>query len=342
MKRILLICLFVVIVFAAIGAWILLGSATGFDDTKRTLYIRTDGATKTAVMDSLKAQHIISNESAFNWIAERMNYWDRVKPGKYDIKKGTSLLSIVRILRNGQQTPVNFTITKIRTNEDFARLAGNKFEFDSLQMISFISNNDSLKPYSVQTQEAMSIVLPDTYTFLWTTSPRKVIKKLSDENKKFWSDDRLARAKSLQLTPLQISTLASIVDEETNAVKEKGTVASVYMNRLKKGMPLQADPTVKFALRDFGLKRIYEKHLFTESPYNTYRNKGLPPGPICTPSKKTIDAVLNAPATDFIYFVASPKFNGEHEFSATYAEHLLKAKQYQQELNHQDSIRKNR
>jgi UPF0755 protein len=342
MKRFFLICLFLVIVIAVASAWVVLGSATNFDDEKRTLYIRTTAKTKSAVLDSLRVQNIISNEFAFNWIAERMNYWERVKPGKYDIKKGESLLSIIRMLRNGQQTPVNLIITKIRTNEDFARLAGNKFEFDSIRMISFLLNNDSLKPFSALPEQAMSIVLPDTYSFLWTTTPQKIFKKLWDENKKFWNSERLVKAQSLSLSPLQVSILASIVDEETNVTKEKGTVASVYLNRLKKGMPLQADPTVKFALRDFGLKRIYEKHLFTESPYNTYRNRGLPPGPICTPSKKTLDAVLNAPSTNYIYFVASPKFNGEHEFSSSYAEHLIKAKQYQQELNRQDSIRKNR
>jgi len=140
---------------------------------------------------------------------------------------------------------------------------------------------------------------------------------------------------------VQAYTLASIVEEETNASAEKGNIASVYLNRISKGMPLQADPTVKFALKDFGLKRIYQKHLEVESPYNTYRNRGLPPGPICTPSRKTIDAVLNSPKTEYVYFVASPKFDGTHDFSITYDEHLQKAREYQSALNQLEATRNN-
>ncbi len=339
MKRFLLILLLIIITGIAICAWTFLGSATSFGGDKEVLYISTNAANKQAVMDSLIKNKIIKNKFAFKWLASRMNYWDNVRPGKYEIKGGTNLLSITRMLRNGRQTPVNLVITKLRTKEDFSRLAGNKFEFDSLSMISFLNNWNSLTPYSVTPDEVMSLVLPDTYTYLWNTSPAKVYSRLAAEAKKFWTEERKNKAGALGLTKAGVSTLASIVDEETNAVSEKGLIASVYLNRMKKGMPLQADPTVKFALKDFGLKRIYEKHLFVSSPYNTYRNKGLPPGPICTPSKKTIDAVLYAPKTNYLYFVASPKFNSTHEFSATYEEHLAKAKLYQQALNRQDSLR---
>ena len=175
----------------------------------------------------------------------------------------------------------------------------------------------------------MTAVLPDTYTFFWNTSPKNIYKKLTEEEKKFWTEERTQKAGKLGLTPLQVYTLASIVDEETNAIKEKGTIASVYINRVNKSMPLQADPTIRFALNDFTIKRVYGDHLKVASPYNTYQNTGLPPGPICTPSKKTIDAVLNAPATDYLYFVADSSFNGTHSFSVTYDEHLQKAKAYQ-------------
>lgn len=339
MKRIIGILLAIVLVAAAVGAWIFVGPATGFASSKEVLYIRSNAATKGAVLDSLHTNKIIKNESAFSFLADRLNYWQMIKPGKYEIKKGSSLLNIVRMLRNGQQTPVNLVITKLRTKEDLARLAGSRFEFDSAQMMTFLNNPDSLKKYNIDPEQSMALVLPDTYTYFWNTTPDKVYKKLADESTKFWTDERKQKAEAHRLTPVQAYTLASIIEEETNAISEKGNIASVYLNRITKGMPLQADPTVKFALKDFSLKRIYQKHLEVASPYNTYRNRGLPPGPICTPSRKTIDAVLNSPATNYLYFVASPKFDGTHAFSATYDEHLLKAKEYQTALNEQEAIR---
>ena len=294
-------------------------------------------------MDSLAANKIMNHEVIFEWLAERMGYWDNIRPGKYEIKKGTSVLSLVRMLRNGQQTPVNLVIKKLRTKEDFARLVGNRFECDSADMIAFFSCiTEAITKAGLTSETVMTAILPDTYTYLWNTTPQKIFAKLKQEHDKFWNTERKNKASQLGLTPVTATILASIVEEETTAQKEKGTVASVYLNRIAKGMPLQADPTVKFALKDFGLKRIYEKHLSVESPYNTYRNTGLPPGPICTPQKKTIEAVITAPQTDFIYFVASPAFDGTHDFSVTYGEHLLKAKKYQQALNRQDSIRKNK
>lgn len=324
---------------AIVSAWIFLGSGTGFSETKKALYIRSSGATQEAVLDSIHLHQIVRNETLFKFLANRLHYWSHIKPGKYEFQKGTSLLTILRTLRNGSQTPVKLTITKIRTKEDLAKMVGNRFECDSLQMISFLNNKDSLSRFNVNADEALTLVLPDTYTFNWNTTPSKIMKKMADVSDGFWTKERAAKAKSLGLTPVQVYTLASIVEEETNAAAEKGNIASVYMNRLHKGAPLQADPTIKFAMKDFSIKRIYEKYLFVESPYNTYRNKGLPPGPICTPSRKTIDAVLNAPKTNYLFFVASPDSIGVHTFSATYAEHLQKAKSYHNLLNRRDSIK---
>jgi UPF0755 protein len=340
MKKLLLGLVLLLVVAGGIIAWIFLGSATAFTSSKETLYIRTNAATKQAVLDSLQKNKIITNTPTFNWLAQRMDLWKRIKPGKYEIKKGSSLLTIVRMLRNGRQTPVNLVITKLRTKEDLARLAGNKFEFDSSQMMAFLNSNDSLKKFDVDSATAMSIVLPDTYTYFWNTTPSLVFKKLNEESKKYWTDSRKQKAQQHGLTPIQAYTLASIIEEETTNNAEKGNIASVYLNRMKIGMPLQADPTVKFALKDFGLKRIYEKHTMVESAYNTYRNKGLPPGPICTPSKKTIEAVLNAPQTSYLYFVARPDVRETHDFSETYDEHLQKAKSYHLELNRRDSANK--
>ena len=331
MKRFLLIILVLLVIVVATAAFLFLGPATGFSGAKEYLYIRTNAASRQAVLDSLRKNKIINNEAVFTFVANRLNYWSKIKPGRYEVQNGASVIEIVRMLRNGRQAPVKLTINKIRTKEDLAKLTGRKFEFDSMEMLSFLNNNDSLEEYGVRSETAIFNLLPDTYEYLWNITPGAVYKKFYNTAQKFWNDARKRKAESLGLTPVEAYTLASIVEEETNNNEEKDTIASVYLNRLKKGMPLGADPTIKFSLKDFSIKWIRGEMLQVQSPYNTYRNKGLPPGPICTPSKKTIDAVLAAPKTDYLYFVANSNFNGTHLFSATYAEHLLKAKAYQQE-----------
>jgi UPF0755 protein len=330
MKKFVKIVLVVIVLGAALFAWILFGSATGFSANKEYLYIRTNAATKKAVLDSIEKNHIITNETAFNFLASQMNYWDNIKPGKYEIKKGAGLLGIVRMLRNGQQTPVDLAITKIRTKEDFARITGSKFEFDSSDMLSFLNNSDSLERFDASPETAFWPILPDKYRYFWNSTPSVVYQKLYNESKKFWNDERRKKAQALGLSPAEVYTLASIIEEETTNHKEKDTIASVYLNRLKKGMPLQADPTLKFAVRNFALKRIAGEILQVASPYNTYQNKGLPPGPICTPSKITIEAVLNPAQTGFLYFVANRKLNG-HLFSESFEEHVQKANAYREQ-----------
>jgi len=228
----------------------------------------------------------------------------------------------------------------LRTKENFARLLGKNFSFDSLTAMHFFTSNDSLLPLDADTNTLFTLVIPDTYLFNWNTQPRSLLIKLKEQEEKFWNNNnRLQLAREQGLTPLQVYTVASIVEEETNKDDEKGSVASVYINRMNRGMPLGADPTVKYALRDFSLKRIYFKHLAVESAYNTYRYKGLPQGPICTPSQATIDAVLNAPKTDYLFFVAKSDFSGYHHFSNNFAEHDRYAKEYQQAL---DTLIKNK
>lgn len=340
MKKILLFILLILLIAGGYAAWLFLAPATAFSEPSKFLYIKTDSANKAAILKTLKEQEFVKNRSAFKLLADKMKYWTSIKPGKYKINKGDNLLSIIRMLRNGKQTQVNLTITKIRTKEDIARMVGYKFECDSLQMIHFLNNNDSLNKYGLTTETAMTAVLPNTYTYFWNTTPRKVFQKLYDESREFWTEERKHKATTLGLTPEKAYTLASIIEEETNSKTDKPNIASVYLNRIEKGMPLQADPTVKFALKDFGLKRIYEKHLSVESPYNTYRNTGLPPGPVCTPSTETIEEVLNAPKTDYLYFVANSDFSGTHVFTTNYEDHLKYAKEYQQALNKLDSLRK--
>lgn len=312
------------------AAWFLVGSGTGFSGAREYLYIRSDGATREAVMDSVRKNKIVSAPGIFDFIAGRLGYWDAIRPGRYEIKNGMGLLGIARMLRNGQQSPVNLTITKVRTKEDFARITGNRFEFDSLQMIALLNNPDSMQRFGADTASAMWPVIPDTYSILWNTTPAAVYRRLYTESEKFWSQERKAKAEAAGLSPKEAYVLASIIEEETTNHKEKDTIASVYLNRLRKGMPLQADPTLKFAVRNFGLKRIAGPILQVASPYNTYRNKGLPPGPICTPSKITLEAVLNPADTPYLFFVANSRLNG-HLFSVTFNEHLQKARGYWQE-----------
>lgn len=331
MKKIIWIVLIILVVTGLAAAWIFLGPATGFKEKKEYLYISSGAATKEAVMDSLEKNNIITNTGAFNFLANRLGYWDKIKPGKYEISKGDGLLEIVRRLRNGVQSPVNLVITKIRTKEDLARMVGNRFECDSAQMIAFLNSPDSLRKYGNNAETAMWSVLPDTYTYYWNTTPQKIYQKLYDEAQKFWTQERKNKAEKLGLTPQQAHVIASIIEEETNYHEEKDTMASVYINRYRRNMPLGADPTIKFALKDFSLKWIGGDMLNVASPYNTYRNTGLPPGPICTPSRKTIDAVLDAPQTDYLFFVANSNFSGSHLFSATFQEHMAKARAFQQE-----------
>lgn len=299
---------------------------------KKYFYIST-GENYEGVIADLQDLKIITSEFWFNLVAKKLNYPKAVKAGRYEIKNGTSILTLVRMLRSGSQSPVKLVINKIRTKEDLAQKIASGFECDSLSFISLLNNADSLKKYGLDTNTAMTAVIPDTYSILWNTTPAKIFKKLYTDQQKFWNTEREKKAAALNMTPQQIYTMASIVEEETNKEDDKGKVASVYINRIEKGMKLEADPTVKFAMKDFGLKRIYHKHLSYASPYNTYQQTGLPPGPICTPSSKTIDAVLNAPKTNYIFFVAKPDFNGYSNFAATYEEHLVYAKAYQNALD---------
>ena len=329
-KKILFTALAVILLFTGFMAWKFFGP-TVKEPEKKYFYIPT-GSSYEKVKAGLVKQKIIKGPALFNRVSKLIGY-KNIRPGRYEIKKGMSLLSLVRMLRNGQQSPVNFVITKIRTKEVLASKIGNSFECDSLQMIRFLNSPDSLKEYGLDTNTAMAAAMPYTYTIKWNESAGNIFEQFYTAYETFWNAGRRQKAENLRLTPLQVSSLASIIDEESNDKTDKPNIASVYLNRIAKGMPLQADPTVKFALRNFGLRRILRGHLQTVSPYNTYINKGLPPGPICTPEKETIDAVLDSPKTDYLYFVASSGFDGTHIFTSNYADHIKYARVYQQELN---------
>lgn len=326
--------LLIVLLLAAAGISMrFFTSNTPFENAHKYLYIKTGEATFEKVVQSMKDSSLVKNPGSFEWLGHRMDLEEQIKPGRYEIKKGMSLFAIARMLRNGRQSPVNLVITKLRTRENLAALIGRRFECDSASVMNYMNNADSMKMYGFDSISIMTAIYPNTYTYFWNNTPSGIFKKFFAEYKKVWNEERRAKADTLGLTPGQVYTLASIVEEETNANEEKGNIASVYYNRLKKGQKLQADPTVKFALGDFSLRRIYLKHLTAESPYNTYRVTGLPPGPICTPSLRTIDAVLNQPKTNYLFFVAKSDFSGRHTFTETYMQHLVEAKAFQKALD---------
>jgi UPF0755 protein len=331
-KKILLNIFLILLALAAFTAWRIFGSNTSFMEDKKNFYIKT-GSSFTDVMTELEQQNILKNPGIFKWIAKQIKYDKNVKAGKYVITNGSSIYIIARILKSGKQTPVNLVIKKLRTKEDLAQKIGENFECDSAAVIALLNNNDSLLKLGLDTNTAMTAVIPNTYSILWNTPPARIFKKLYSEQEKFWTEERRKKAAALNLSILQTYTLASIVEEESNKDEDKGKIASVYLNRLKTDMRLSADPTVIFALKDFSIKRVYKKYTQFPSPYNTYLNNGLPPGPICTPSIKTIDAVLNAPSTSYLYFVAQPNLTGYSNFATTYQQHMEYAKQYQQWLN---------
>lgn len=330
-RKVIYTVLLVIAAVAGFVGWKLLGPTVSAPE-KKYFYIKT-GSTYRDVKNDLLFLKIIPGEFWFDQVAKRLNYDKGVKAGRYEIKNGTSILGLVRMLRAGSQSPVNLVITKLRTKEDLAAKIAANFECDSASFIALLNNADSLRRYKLDSNTVMTAVIPNTYSILWNTAPSRIFKKLYNEQEKFWNDERERKAAALNMTPAQVYTMASIVEEETNKEEDKGKIASVYINRIETGMKLEADPTVKFAMRDFGLKRILHKHLSYPSAYNTYQNTGLPPGPICTPSAKTIDAVLNAPQTNYIFFVAKPDWSGLSNFTHDYGEHMVNAKNYQHFLD---------
>lgn len=313
--------------------WLFLRSITGFSEQSRFIYIPTGTNTKAAVLQALQKDAVINNITGIEILAAATGYYHNIKPGKYKIEKGSNALTVFKMLKNGRQAPVKLVIGKIRLREEWAQKMSRLIEEDSITIIQFLNSNDSLKALGVDTATWPTLLIQNTYNIYWTQQFTTIMQRLKKEQAKWWAQkERLRKAAALGFTPQEIYIIASIVEEETNINSDKPLVASVYMNRLKKGMPLQADPTVRFARKDFESNRVYYNHLKVVSPYNTYLNKGLPPGPICVPSVATLDAVLEAPATDYLYFVAKPDFSGKSVFNISYAEHSKAAKIYQDSL----------
>lgn len=276
------------------------------------------GCTYDDLRDTLDAHEVVIRKApaaiVFDLEARAVGLTKHVRPGSYLVPRNMKMLAFVRKLRNGQQDPLRLTIGKFRTPQQLNDYLNSK-----------LMHND----FDVSL-DSFHLVLQDTYEFYWTVTPEQFMQRMGKEYNRFW-EVKGSEEDSLSLRDIVI--LASIVEEETNNGAEKPLIASVYLNRLQRGMPLQADPTVKYAVGDFTLRRILHKHLATESPFNTYLHTGLPPAPICLPSKATIKAVINAPQTNYIYFCASPLMDGTHRFAATLAEHQRNANAFHAALN---------
>ncbi|MCM1519795.1 MAG: endolytic transglycosylase MltG [Lachnoclostridium sp.] len=294
------------------------------------LYIPAS-ATQAQVKDSLKTR-LGSSDGTRVYLLWRMSGGKpEVAHGAYNLEHGRSALSIARQLKNGRQTPVKVTFPAVRTMDNLAERVTRNLEITPEEFLE--ACRKVLPDSGFRAEQFPAAFLPDTYEFYWTSSGETVVKRLLEYRNRFWTADRIARARSLGLSKVDVATLASIVEEETAKRDERPLVARLYLNRLKKKMRLQADPTVKFATGDFTLRRIGAEHLAINSPYNTYKVNGLPPGPIRVPEALTLDAVLNAPEHPYIYMCAKADFSGYHDFEVDYQAHVANARRYQAELN---------
>lgn len=293
------------------------------------LYV-DDGSTVGSVLDSLNRNAGVIRQGSLVRMADEEGLSGALKQGRYEVKPGMSSAYVVRMIINNWQTETKLTISGyIRDKGRLARVLSRPLQLDSADIAALLNDDAYLSGLGFDSETVLGMVLPDTYHLYWTATPEQVMERLKAEYDRFWNAGRLRKADSLGLTPLEVSILASIVMEESNVKDEYPVIAGVYLNRLRKGMKLQADPTARFATGDFTITRVLYSHTRIDSPYNTYMYHGLPPAPINVPGKAAIDGVLNAADHDYLYFCARPEFDGRHNFAATYSEHKRNARAYQ-------------
>ncbi|MCL1942455.1 MAG: endolytic transglycosylase MltG [Candidatus Azobacteroides sp.] len=296
------------------------------------IYIRPDMPFD-SVLVQLRNAGKMKDEKSFLLLSDHKKYPGNIKPGRYAIKPEMNNDALLRNLITGKQTPVKLTFNNIRTIPQFAGRIADQLMTDSLTWMAVFQNKTFLSESGFTYETLPAMFIPNTYEMYWNVSPEKFCERMKKEYERFWNPERTAKAGEIGLTPVQVSTLASIVEEETNKKDELPIVAGLYINRLKTGMKLQADPTVKFAVGDFSLRRVLNVHLGADSPYNTYQNYGLPPGPIRFPSIRTIDAVLNYTHHNYIYMCAKEDLSGRHNFAVTAQQHNANRDKYIQALN---------
>ena len=307
---------------------------TDFSDTKETRYVYVDDDdTIDSVLTKLRPIATDHGLTGFGTLIRHSDYAKAPRTGRYAIKPGEKTWKVMRKMKNGQQQAVMLTIPEARTMQKLAAALGSKLMLDSAQIAAALTDQVYCQQQGYDTCTIAALFVPNTYEVYWNTTLDHFMERMAKEHKAFWTPERLQKCEVAGLSPDEVCTLASIIDEETANNGEKPMIAGMYLNRLHKDMPLQADPTVKFALKNFALKRIYHDMLFFDSPYNTYRNTGLPPGPIKIASIKGIDAVLNYVQHDYLYMCAKEDFSGTHNFAVSYAEHLRNAARYAKALN---------
>lgn len=310
----------------------LFGAGIKTENDNQVIYIPT-GSTYEQVEDSLELNLSIKNPDVLKWIAKKKKYPSLIKPGRYVIDNNISYNGLINLLRSGKQTPMHITFNNVRTLNQIAGKIGKQIEADSLEIISFLMDESNYSSDGFNKENIIALFIPNTYEIYWNTDALKLYNRMLKEYRLFWKDNRIASAKEKNLNPLEVAILASIIDDEVAKPDEKPRIAGVYINRLKRGIPLQSCPTIKFALNDFTITRVLKKYLLVDSPYNTYKHNGFPPGPIGCASIEGIDAVLNAEKHDYLFFAAKADFSGYHNFSRTLSEHNHYAALYQKELN---------
>jgi len=286
-----------------------------------------------ALVAKLEKDQVLSNIKAFNWVSKKKDYKENVRPGRYELKANLNTNALVNKLRSGAQDPVDVVFNNVRLKEELAGKVSKYIWADSLSVLNLFSDKQHIDSLGFTIETYRTMFIPNTYEMYWTTSADEFARRMHREYNRFWNEERKQKAVDMNLSLSEVSILASIVQQETIKDDELSRVAGLYVNRLKKGMFLQADPTVKYAVGDFSIKRVLNKHLKTDSPYNTYKYAGLPPGPICFPSIKTIDAVLNYEHHNYLYMCAKEDFSGRHSFAATLAQHNRNAARYRDALN---------
>ncbi len=285
------------------------------------------------VVDRLYEDKVINDALSFGFVAKTLGYQEAVKPGLYKIDPKMNNLQLVRLLRSGAQVPVKITFNNVRTKEDLAEKITANLEVTQEEFLGLLQDSVYIRKFDFEEETIMSMFIPNTYELWWNTSAEGLFDRMYREYQSFWTEERKQKAQNLGLTQKEVSTLASIVQAESQKSDERPKIAGVYLNRMKIGMALQADPTLVYATGDFTLKRILNIHKEIESPYNTYKYTGLPPGPINLPDINSLNAVLNAEEHQYMYFCAKEDFSGYHAFAVTYNEHINNARRYQAALN---------
>ena len=309
------------------------------DNTEKYIYIASDSEFPD-VIKVLLENGLLINANSFEWLAKQKKYDTNIKSGRYRINRALNNNDLINLLRSGKQTPIKVTFNNLRNKEQLAGRIASQIEADSLSIINYITDSIFLNKLKLNTENVACLFIPNTYEFYWNTSVEGFVNRMIKEYSNFWNSSRSKKAAQIKLNYYQVAVLASIVEKEQSIKRdERPEIAGLYLNRLKKRMKLESDPTLIFALGDFTIKRVLNKDKKVKSPYNTYKYKGLPPGPICIPSINAIDAVLNASEHKYIFMCAKEDFTGYHNFARTYAKHLINARKYQKALNKRKIMR---